>query len=220
MVTPMKKIATPQRAPEKDLKEDTTRRTALNAEDILQKAKPIMTIAVILCAVFYLWFWYQGETEKEANNYFGMAMVDIRVGNTEKALERLNFVLDNFSGTEVSQSSLYFIGNLHLKKGMFDTAVKYFSDYSGSDELLITASYAGTALCKEQEKKYDEAASLYQKAYDNDPTDVNAKHLFSAGVNYELAKNNEKAKSAFEAIQGSHASFAKIGIVKLKLAAL
>jgi len=220
MVKPMKKLdKRQQRAPEKDLIEDTTVLDPKSAEEYVQKLKPLAIIVVVISAFLYTYFWYQGEVNKEAEDHLGIAMVDIRINNIDKAESKLNYIISEYSGSVAADKAGYFLADIYLQKGMYESAREYFSNYSGDDVLLKSASYAGIALCYEKEKKYVEAAKHYEKAVSvvGETGSRNANYLFAAGVNYELANDKESAKNVYERINTEYKTFSKIGIVEMKL---
>lgn len=223
MVKPMKKLEKrQQRAPEKELKEDTTVVKEVRPEELASKLKTPAIVLVVIAALAIGWFWQQGNVSKEAEEHFGIAMVDIRINNIEKAENKLNFIISEYSGTKAAEKSSYFLANILLKKGVYESARDYFQSYNGSDVLLKSAAHAGIALSYEKEGNYSEAAKSYDEAasISGENGSNTAKYLFSAGINYELAKNTDAAKKSFQSIKDDFSSFAKINIVEYKLATL
>ena len=222
MVKPMKKLEKKQRAPEKDIKQDTTLLTTSSPQEMVQKMKRVVMVIAVIFAVMYAYFWYQGGVSEKAENQFGIAMVDIRMNNTDKAEAKLNEIITNFSGSSAADKATYFLAELYLTKGVYASARESFSNYSGSDDLLKSASKAGIALCYEKENNYAEAASNYLQAVSisGEHGSNNASYLFAAGVNFELAKNVSDAKDAFKRIQDDYKSFSKMNIVDMKLSSM
>lgn len=223
MVKPMKKLEKrQQRAPEKELKEDTTVVNEVNPEELASKLKAPAIALVVVAALLIGWFWQSGKTSQEAEEHFGIAMVDIRINNIEKAENKLNFIISEFPSSQAANKATYFLADIYLKKGVYASAREYFQSYKGNDILLESAAHAGIALSYEKEGNFAEAASSYDSAasISGENGSNTAKYLFSAGINYELAKNNDAAKKSFQSIKDDFASFEKINIVNMKLASL
>ncbi|MCB0280494.1 MAG: tetratricopeptide repeat protein [Calditrichaeota bacterium] len=174
----------------------------------------IAFVAVAIVA----YFMYNSEINKEANSQLGIAMIDIRTENFDKAEEKLTILIDEYSGTEAADRATYLLGKILLNKGLIQAAKDRFSAYRGSDPLFTPAAQAGLALCYEKEKNYQAAAELYEKAAGNESRfELVASYLFAAGVNYELAKDNASAKSVYQNLIENHDNFSKKAIVEMKL---
>ena len=163
--------------------------------------------AVIVLAVGGYFFWrYQTDTKNaEAQAAMFKAVYFFEADSLDKALngdgnnEGLLDIYNDYSGTQASNLASYYIGVIYLKKGKYQEAVDYLTDFNSSDLILQGRAYCLLGDAHMELNKAKEAAEYYRKAAEYKPN-----KYFSPGYLMKLALALEKGgdkKGASEAYQ-------------------
>ena len=163
--------------------------------------------AVIVLAVGGYFFWrYQTDTKNaEAQTAMFKAVYYFEADSLDKALngdgnnEGLLDIHNDYSGTEASNLASYYIGVIYLKKGKYQEAVDYLTDFKSSDLILQGRAYSLLGDAHMEMNKPKEAAEHYREAANYKPN-----KYFSPGYLMKLALALEKSgdkKGASEAYQ-------------------
>lgn len=219
MLKPKKKIT------KQDLKEDKFVKFTLQAKTYLdENSKQVFymvsgILAIILIVIIFV---YVHNTKvEEAGAQLGIAQVEYSNLNYDKAIKRLEKLIDNYGGTDESDQGLFLLANILYQKDKFEDAKKYFEEfvdsYSGSN-ILLASGIAGLAACYEKENKFSEAAESYAKAAATAPDFVEAdNYIYLSGICYNKAGNISMAIAKFEFLVDNNVATKRVNDAKSQL---
>ncbi|HRP02219.1 MAG TPA: tetratricopeptide repeat protein [Candidatus Kapabacteria bacterium] len=134
----------------------------------------------------------------------------------------LKYIASEFSGTEQGKLASFYVANILLSTGKYADATKYFDEAASSESREVQSGVmAGKAACLETEKKYDEAAKLYEDASKLVGDDnLKARFTFYAAYAYEKASKKELSEKLYREIVLSaklseFSEMAKEGLIRL-----
>jgi tetratricopeptide (TPR) repeat protein len=163
----------------------------------------------VLLAAFFLFQEWEEKKEVEASQLFGTAlevyqMLDspYREGSPaddKSLIEKFDEVITKFPRTSSGKLSLLHKGNLHLKVGEFDEAIKAYETFlqkAGKERLYRLLATEGLGYAHEGKKEYEKAAKAYERMLEmGEGLQVANAHL-SIGRCYEkLGKKKEALES-------------------------
>lgn len=132
------------------------------------------------------------------NNEFQQAIDGDSLGNVKGLL----YIVNEYGSTDAGNEAKIMLGNCYFSLRNFDTAEKYYKDFSGSNPILKAAAAAGLASVNEARQKFEEAASGFEKAASVDSKNPFIdQYLFYAAKNYARAGQDEKASKIFDRIK-------------------
>lgn len=198
----------------KEIKEDKLVTNYYKAISFYEKnQKNILYAAGGLIVVVLLIFFYR-ENAISNNEEAGIKLAKIMnvydsgnyleaiEGNPNANLDGLKKIVDDFGSTENGETAKVLLAKAYYYMDKKEDALKYFSDYGGSNPLLKAAALAGEAACYEDKGDYEKAAALFQKAaYISSENVMNPNYLMNAGINYIHIGKNSTAKEIFEKIK-------------------
>lgn len=222
MLKPKKKIS------KKELKEDKFVKFTLQAKTYLdENSKQVFymvsgILAVILLIIIFVYV--HNTNVEEARGQLGIAQVEYSNLNYDKAIKRLEKLIDNYSGTNEADQGMFLLANVLYQKERYDESKNYFEQfidsYSGSD-ILLASGIAGLAACYEKEKMFLNAAESYAQAATTAPDFVEAdNYLYLSGICFNKAGNTEKAIEKFEFLVENNVTNKRINDAKAQLVKL
>ena len=111
-------------------------------------------------------------------------------------------IVDEYGSTKNGEIAKIYLANSLFFLGKFDEAMKYYKDYSGSNEIFEAAALAGQAGCYEAKDETEKAADLYKKAaFVSESNSQNPEYMLKAGVDYLKIGKKAEAKELFEKIR-------------------
>ena len=168
----------------------------------------IISGAIILFSIGYLVYKYLILLPKEqksieaiykAEEYYRADSLNVAL-NGDGVNPGFLKVIDNYGGTDAGNLAKFYAGDIYLKQGKFDNAVKYLSDFSTDSKLIQARGYKLLADAYAEQGKNGEALDAYKKAAHHfEEDDVNASdYLFMAAYFADRVLNNkEEAKDLF-----------------------
>lgn len=180
-------------------------------EQYLEKNKKIVLIALGMMAVivsgFFLIRYYINNQNNQAQidmfqavYYFEQDSLDLALhgdGNNYGFLD----IIDNYGFTKAANLSQFYVGASYLKKGEFETAIEYLSDFSGDDIVVQARTYALIGDAYMELNDFRTASDYYSKAADYKPNEfLSPIYLAKAAQAYERLMEFESASDCFNTI--------------------
>jgi tetratricopeptide (TPR) repeat protein len=110
-------------------------------------------------------------------------------------------IIDDFGRTKAGNLANFYAGAIYMKQGKFPSAIVHLDDVSVNDLLVQARAYSLIGDAYMEQKKFDEAASYYDKAASYKPNkEFTPTYLMKAALAYEKLNNTEKAKAAYQTI--------------------
>jgi len=146
---------------------------------ITQNLKPIAIGGIVLLILVLSVFFYQRwekKNEEEATRNFNLALgiyqlisSPYRQGTAfddKNALEKFDEVITKFPRTSSGKISYLYKGNIHLRLGEFEEAIKAYQTFlekAGKEKLCRLFALEGLGYALEGKKDYEKAIQTYQK---------------------------------------------------------
>jgi tetratricopeptide (TPR) repeat protein len=180
-------------------------------EQYLEKNKKVVLIALgsiaLVISAFFLGRYYLTNQNNQAQvdmfqavYYFESDSLDLALngdGNNYGFLD----IIDNYSFTETANLAHYYVGASYLKKGEFESAIEYLSEFSGEDIVVQARAYALIGDAYMELNDYRTASEFYNKAADYKPNEfLSPLYLVKAATAYEKLMEYESASDCFETI--------------------
>jgi tetratricopeptide (TPR) repeat protein len=161
-------------------------------------------ILVLVLSIFFFLRW-ENKNEENANQMLSLAIETYQIvsgpyqeGSLEdhrNALEKINEVINKFPRTSSGKLSILYKGNLHLRLGEVDEAIKAYESFiqkAGKEKLYRLFAMEGLGYSYEEKKDYDRAINAYQKIFQLGEDFQSANVYLGMGRCYEkLGKNQE-----------------------------
>jgi tetratricopeptide (TPR) repeat protein len=133
---------------------------------------------IILILILSIFFFLRAEKKNEENAYqmLSLAIEAYQTVNTpnqegslqdyRNVLEKFNEVIKSFPRTSSGKLSILYEGNLHLRLGAVEEAIKAYESFiqkSGKEKLYRSFAMEGLGYSYEEQKDYEKAIDVYQK---------------------------------------------------------
>ncbi len=182
-------------------------------------AKPIALGAAIVVILLFVTFLFQAWNKKKtegADRMFSDAMETYQMISSpyreaspqeyKSAMEKFNEVIATFPKTESGKLAVLYKGNIHLRLGELDEAIKAYNSYlekAGQEKLYRAFAMEGLGYAYEDKKDYEKAVQAFQKVIDLE------QGFQLANAYLGLGRCSEKLGKTKEALE-SYRSFLKI----------
>jgi len=205
----------------------------LFVRDHLKKvATGVIIVVAILLAIFIYQMW-ERKKEGEAQTAFASAMeVYQKVSSAYKegtpqqykdVLGRMDEITKKFPRTSPGKMSYLYKGNLHLRLGEFDEAIKAYTTFldKGEKEKLLRAfATEGLGYAYEGKKDYAKALESYQKTIESGGSFQMANAYLGAGRCYEKLGKTKEALESYRAYLKAAQKSQESNMVQHKIALL
>ena len=167
--------------------------------------------AIVLILLLSIFFYQRWEKENEENAYqmFSLALETYQVTsvpyqegslqNYKNVLEKFNEVVTKFPNTLSGKLSMLYKGNLCLRLGEFEEAIKAYESFlqkAGRENLYRSFAMEGLGYAHEGKRDYERAINAYQKVVDLGERLQSANAYLGLGRCYEkLGKTEEAVKN-------------------------
>lgn len=181
--------------------------------------KKIATGGIILLAVLLSIFLFQKweeKKEKDAYGKFSAALELYQVMSSpykedspseyKNVLEKFDEVITKFPRTSSGRFSLLYKGNIHLRLGAFDEAIKAYQAFlqkAGKEKLYRLFAMEGLGYAYEGKKDYEKALEAYKKIVEM------GDHFQMAGAHLSMGRCYEKLGKKKEALD-NYQAFLKV----------
>ncbi len=186
---------------------------------ITHHAKPIALgagiVLILLLFAFLFQTWDKKKTE-EADQMFNRAMETYQMVSSpyregspqeyKNAIERFDEIIAKFPKTQSGKLAVLYKGNIHLRLGEYDEAVKAYESYlekAGKEKLYRAFAMEGLGYSYEGKKDYERAMQAFQKVIDL------GQGFLLASAHLGLGRCSEKVGKTKEALE-NYKSFMKI----------
>jgi tetratricopeptide (TPR) repeat protein len=203
---------------------------------ITHHSKPIATggtIVLILLLSFFLYQRWERENEENAYQMFSSALETYQttsvpyqeesLQNYRNVLEKFNEVVTKFPSTLSGRLSMLYKGNLCLRLGEFEEAIKAYETFlqkAGKEKLYRSFAMEGLGYAYEGKKEYEKAINAYQKNIGSGENFELGNAYLGMGRCYEkLGKNKETLENYKNFLKVSRKS-SMTNIVLKKLSSL
>lgn len=170
----------------------------------------ILGIVVLIVVVIFIYFRNlssQAETaslelSKTSKLYTSGDFMQAINGDSLGQTKGLLYIVDNYGSTESGETAKIMLANCYYNLRDFDSAEKYYKDYSGKNDMLKATSIAGIASVMEAKGQYNEAGEYFEKASAiSKDISLNDEYLYNAARNFFLSKNTENLKKTIKELK-------------------
>lgn len=143
-----------------------------------------------------------GEAMFKAEQYFKNDSLNLAL-NGDGVNKGFLYIIKNYGGTKSGNLAQFYAGNIFLRNGDYNNAVKYLKDFSTSSKQIQMIAYGRLGDAYSELKKNDEAVSYYKKAGHEFPEDEfnSSEFLFRAGYLLESQNKNSEAVDLYKEIK-------------------
>jgi len=198
----------------------TTEHVLLFVRDHLKKIVVGVGIIVVIVAAYVLFRVWEARRENEASQRLNVAMEAVELVNSpyregspadyKNALAKMEEIVNAFPKTSSGTFALLYKGNIHLKLGEFDEAIKAYDTFlsrSGSEKLYNLLALEGVGYAYEGKKDYGKAIEAYQRIIAMDQGFQAREARLQMGYCYEkLGKNKEAVENYRAYLEGTQKS--------------
>ena len=162
---------------------------------------------IVLILLLFFFFFQRWEKKNEGNGYqlyslateaYQMVSTPYREGSLQEyknVLEKFNETITKFPRTSSGKLSVLYKGNIHLRLGEFEEAIKAYESFlqkAGKEELYRSLAMEGLGYSYEGKKDYEKAVNAFQKVIDLAENFQLGNAYLGMGRCYEkLGKNKE-----------------------------
>ncbi|MCB0480371.1 MAG: tetratricopeptide repeat protein [Flavobacteriales bacterium] len=168
-------------------------------------------LAIVIGGYFAYTNLYLKPLEEEASNEMWKAQQYFVVDSLDKALagdgNYLGFedIADQYGATKAGKLANFYIGLIYKKKGEYDAAIDYLSDFNSSDVLVSAAAIGVTGDCYSELGDDEEAMNHYIKAARKNANEFSTPiFLMKAGKAAERIGDYKKAVSLYEELSNDY----------------
>ena len=175
---------------------------------ITHHSKPIVIGGIIvLILILSIFFFQRWEKKSEENAYqlFHSAVESYQIVSApyqegavqdyKNVLEKFNEVITKFQRTYSGRLSILYKGNIHLRLGEYDDAIKAYEGFlqkADKEKLFRSFATEGLGYSYEGKKDYERAINAYQKVIDlNENFQLENAYLGMGRCYEKLGKNKE-----------------------------
>jgi len=198
----------------------TTEHVLLFVRDHLKKIVVGVGIIVVIVAAFVLFRVWEERKENEASQRLNLAVEAVQLANNpyregspveyKNALTKMEEIITAFPRTSSGAFALLYKGNIQLKLGEFDEAIKAYDAFlskSESERLYTLFALEGLGYAYEGKKDYGKAIEAYQRIVAMDQGFQAREARLQMGYCYEkLGKNNEALENYKTYLEGTQKS--------------
>jgi len=123
-------------------------------------------------------------------------------GKSDENIKGLKAIVEEYGSSEQGEIAKIYLANAYFYTNKIEEALKYYSDFGGSDPNFKAAAKAGIAACYEAKNEFEKAADYFYDAANVSKLNVsNATYLLEAGRTYFKLGKSEKAKEILDKLK-------------------
>jgi outer membrane protein assembly factor BamD (BamD/ComL family) len=204
---------------QKEIKKDKLVTFYFQAKETLGKQeikKRIYTSLGILAVIIIIIFFYvnnkrakseEAEVKLSAiiNLYEAAKYQEAINGDPASGTSGLLEIVNNYGSTESGETAKMYLGNCFYFIKDYDNALKYFEDYSGSNNIIKASVISGIGAVYEAKGDLKRAGENYEKSASIDKNVIiNQENLFYAIRAYSMAGDKENAKRIYDILRNDY----------------
>lgn len=210
-----------------------TERTFIFIREHSRKVAGGAILLLVLIVALFLFQMWERKKESDAAREFGVAtglyergIAQAREGSIQgekEILAKFEEIITKYPRTTSGRFSLLYKGNIYLKKGELDEAIKAFTDFldkAGKERLYRYFAWEGLGHAYEGKKDYAKALDSYQKILEGGEGYQLAEANLNIGYCYEKLGKPKEALESFKAFLNSSPKSSLSNVVLRKVALL
>ena len=146
----------------------------------------------------------------QAQYWFEADSLDLALngdGNNYGFLE----VIDNYGQTKAGNLANFYAGVAYMKKGEFDNAILYLSEFNANDKLVQGRAYALIGDAYMEKEEYDNAVTFYSQAATYHPSEYfTPQYLMKEALAHEKLEDFDNALASYDKIINKYSKSAEI----------
>lgn len=161
-------------------------------------------VIALLVAAYIFYTNYQNTRNQEAQEEMFQAVYYFEADSLTKALngDGNNYgfldIIENYSGTDAANLASYYTGAIYMNLQNYESAIRYFKDFSSDDMLVQSRAYSLTGDAYMELDDFDNAITQYRNAVDHEPNEeFTPVYLKKLAIAYEESGNLEQAADAY-----------------------
>jgi tetratricopeptide (TPR) repeat protein len=167
-------------------------------------------VLILILTIFFFQSW-EKKSEENAYQMFSLAVGTYQVvsapsqegspENYKNVLEKFNEVIKKFPKTSSGKLSILYKGNLHLRLGEVEEAIKAYESFlqkAGKERLYCSFALEGLGYSYEGKKDYEKAINAYQKILQLGENFQSTNAYLGMGRCYEKLGKNKEALENFK----------------------
>ena len=169
-------------------------------------------IVLALAVALFLFQMWKNKQQDESDRRLAVAVEayqrtassfrEVAPAEYKEALEKFEDVAANFSGTSSGRLALLYTGNIHLKTGDFEKAIKAYETFlekEGNERIYRSLALEGLGYAYEGKKDFEKALGAYQKMTEVSEGPQTGSGYFNMARCYEKLGKNEEALKNYRA---------------------
>lgn len=205
-----------------------TQKAILFLKDHFKAITTVSVIIVLIIVSVFIYFKWEEKKEHEAQRAFSQAIEAYRVASSssyessakeyKNSLERFNQIISQYPKTSSGKLSLLYKGNIHLKLGEFEEAIRSYNEFlkKGVKERIYRVfALEGLGYAYEGKKDYKKAIEAFSKIIEiGESFDVANAYLSIGRCEERLGRNKEALENYKKFLTLSPKSFQADIIIK------
>ena len=186
--------------------------TAQTGTFVRDNQKSLLFIGAAILAIIAIYFAYQkmyvGPNEIKAADQMHVAQDFWAKKEWDKAIKGdgsypgFEKIIADYGNTKQANLAYFYLGTAYLNKGEYQKAIDSYSNYHGDDAMVAAEALGSTGDAYVELKKYDDAASYFQKAADKAKNKfLSPFYLKKLGLVYEAKNDNKTAADTYKQLK-------------------
>ena len=167
----------------------------------------VLGALILVVGGYFGWRYYIDSQDEQAQREMFQAVRYFEADSLSLALEgdgnNLGFkqIVEDYGMTPAGNLANFYAGAICLKQGKYPLAIVYLDDFKADDQLVQARAYSLIGDAYMEQKKYEEAATYYDKAANHKPNKFfTPTYLMKAGLAFEKSNQKEKAIKAYQRV--------------------
>jgi predicted negative regulator of RcsB-dependent stress response len=167
----------------------------------------VLGALILVVGGYFGWRYYIDSQDEQAQREMFQAVRYFEADSLNLALDgdgnNLGFkqIVEDYGMTPAGNLANFYAGAICLKQGKYPLAIVYLDDFKADDQLVQARAYSLIGDAYMEQKKYEEAATYYDKAANYKPNKFfTPTYLMKAGLAFEKSNQKEKAIKAYQRV--------------------